>query len=204
MSTNTSSIGELIKQERIKKGLTQGELASAIGVTMAAVSRYELNQRVPRAEVLTKIATALEISVANLIGVPSEKKKQLEWADNVMIKIEAQLRDERDPQKKEMYNQMIEWIEENKSSAVSLAIIADQAQINAMRVTVRENENIENTATRRAEKKRQKRENELLSVFGELSDDGQQKAIDIIKDIRMAEEYKRSQSSKKGVSADEE
>ncbi len=54
------NIGEKIKEYRIKKGMTQGELAKAIISTPAAISRYELGQREARYSVLRAIAIALD------------------------------------------------------------------------------------------------------------------------------------------------
>lgn len=63
-----STIGENIKAARIKKGLTQQELAAALNTTKAAVSRYELDQREPRYRLLQEIAQVLEVSCSELIG----------------------------------------------------------------------------------------------------------------------------------------
>ena len=63
-----STIGENIKTARIKKGLTQQELASALNTTKAAVSRYELDKREPRYRLLQEIAQILDVSCSDLIG----------------------------------------------------------------------------------------------------------------------------------------
>lgn len=56
MIINSKSTGEKLRSLRLKKGETQQELANAIGVTDAAISQYELGQRVPSDEVKIKIA----------------------------------------------------------------------------------------------------------------------------------------------------
>lgn len=56
-----ASIGVRIKSLLDKKGLTQKELANAVGCTEAAISHYIKGDRVPRASVLSKIAIALDI-----------------------------------------------------------------------------------------------------------------------------------------------
>lgn len=65
-----SSIGQNLKAARIKKGLTQQELADALKTTKAAISRYELDKREPRYGVLQEIARILEVSCSDLIEDP--------------------------------------------------------------------------------------------------------------------------------------
>lgn len=72
------SVGERIKQIRISKGITQTELADAIGTTKVAISRYELNKRELRFEQVQNIANFLGVSVFELYGLSDEKERQLE------------------------------------------------------------------------------------------------------------------------------
>ncbi|GAA2144974.1 helix-turn-helix domain-containing protein [Glycomyces algeriensis] len=57
-----SYLGEALITARRALGLTQAELASAAGITQAALSRYETDQRVPESEVLTRLAKALKVT----------------------------------------------------------------------------------------------------------------------------------------------
>ena len=75
-----SHIGERIKQARIDKGMTQADLASALGKTKATISRYELSSREPRYAQLCAIADALNIPVQQLAGPFPEEEKDI--ADN--------------------------------------------------------------------------------------------------------------------------
>lgn len=63
-----STIGENIKLARIKKGLTQQDLATALGTTKSAISRYELGKREPKYRLLQKIAQVLDTNSSELIG----------------------------------------------------------------------------------------------------------------------------------------
>lgn len=49
-------IGDRLKALREERGIRQVDLANAIGVALTTISGYELNTRVPRIEVLTKIS----------------------------------------------------------------------------------------------------------------------------------------------------
>lgn len=60
-------IGEKIKEYRVKKGMTQGELAKAIGSTTAAISRYELGQREARYSQLKAMAVVLDAPEAEFL-----------------------------------------------------------------------------------------------------------------------------------------
>jgi len=57
-----STLGEVIQTARRARGLTQEELASAVEVSQAALSRYEKDLRVPEPDVLPRIAAALGVT----------------------------------------------------------------------------------------------------------------------------------------------
>ena len=57
-----------ITRLRKVRGLTQIELAKKIGVTTRAIQNYESGTRVPRIDVVTKIANALEVDVDDLVS----------------------------------------------------------------------------------------------------------------------------------------
>lgn len=58
--------GELIREQRHYKGLTQKQLAEAIGASEPSIRLYELGKRTPSEDVLVKIANALEVNPAAL------------------------------------------------------------------------------------------------------------------------------------------
>lgn len=57
---------ERLKEERIKKGLSQEQLAKKIGVTRQAVSAYETGERIPSSKHLMALAKVLKISANKL------------------------------------------------------------------------------------------------------------------------------------------
>ena len=66
--------GERIKELRIKKGLTQEELGSLIGVKKAAIHKYENNLVTNlRRSRLAKLAQALNTSPIYLMGLEDEE-----------------------------------------------------------------------------------------------------------------------------------
>ena len=58
--------GELIREQRKLKGLTQRQLAEAIGASEPSIRLYELGKRTPNEDVLKKIAKVLAISPSAL------------------------------------------------------------------------------------------------------------------------------------------
>lgn len=63
-------IGQKIRKLREAAGLTQKELAAAIGISEPAVRNFELGNREPKQKHLEKIAIALQIDPSAL-GIPS-------------------------------------------------------------------------------------------------------------------------------------
>jgi len=71
-------IGEIIKNLRKKRGLTQGELAEILAVTAQSVSRWENGQSYPDIEQLPMIAEYFDITVDELMGRDGKTKDRLE------------------------------------------------------------------------------------------------------------------------------
>ena len=64
------SIAERIKAARKAAGLTQKELGVRMSISDASVAQYESGKRRPKIETLQRIASALDISLANLVDSP--------------------------------------------------------------------------------------------------------------------------------------
>ena len=61
-------IGDNLKRQRIRKALTQEELARKAGLTTASVARIERNETEPRMSTLRKLAKSLGVDPSELIG----------------------------------------------------------------------------------------------------------------------------------------
>lgn len=68
------SIAKTIKTLRARKGITQEQLASFLGVTYQAISKWERNEGYPDITILPLIANFFEISTDELLGVDVTKK----------------------------------------------------------------------------------------------------------------------------------
>jgi len=71
--------GEIIRNERKKKHLTQKELAEMVGTTQAALSAYENNTMVPSLGTLGLICDALDIFIADILD-PDWKRKYAKFS----------------------------------------------------------------------------------------------------------------------------
>lgn len=79
------SIGKNIKNLRKEKGLTQAELGKRLNVTQQMIGQYENDKNSPQMDTLKKIATALEVEVADLMGMSnylSYAKNSIQQATN--------------------------------------------------------------------------------------------------------------------------
>jgi transcriptional regulator with XRE-family HTH domain len=61
-------IGNRLKELRIRRALTQYELADRAGISTNALNRIELNKAEPHMSTLRKLAKALDVVPAELIG----------------------------------------------------------------------------------------------------------------------------------------
>lgn len=63
-----TSFGERLRELRKEKGLSQDEFAKLLGTSKQILSRYELGQRSPKIEQVSKYAEKLKVSVDYLLG----------------------------------------------------------------------------------------------------------------------------------------
>nr|DAP99645.1 MAG TPA: helix-turn-helix domain protein [Caudoviricetes sp.] len=66
---NNVNVGEKIKKYRKDRGITQKELAEAVGVTQAMIAYIESDLKMPSVNILFNIAKELNVSVDSLTTV---------------------------------------------------------------------------------------------------------------------------------------
>ena len=78
-------IGKRIKDARLAKGLTQGELGDLVGLQKSAIAKYE-NGRVVniKRSTLQKLAKALDLRGSDLI-IESDPKEYAEFTAKVLL-----------------------------------------------------------------------------------------------------------------------
>ena len=66
--SNPQGFSERLRSRRAELGLTQRELSKKSGIAVPQLSRYELGQSMPRADIAAKIANALDVTYDWLVG----------------------------------------------------------------------------------------------------------------------------------------
>ncbi|MCM1540270.1 MAG: helix-turn-helix domain-containing protein [Blautia sp.] len=63
-------IGDKIKKQRLKSGLSQKSLGEKLGVSQQNIAQYENGKRIPKLGNLQKIATVLNVNINDLLESP--------------------------------------------------------------------------------------------------------------------------------------
>lgn len=81
---NRSPFAERLLRIRMDKGLTQRELARVTSISQRMIAHYETNIQTPSAEIVMRLAKALDISIDQIMGrrpvankAPEIKNKRL-------------------------------------------------------------------------------------------------------------------------------
>jgi transcriptional regulator with XRE-family HTH domain len=69
------NMGERLRELRLRRNISQEEVARHIGITRSAYSHYEINNRQPGYETLIKLAAFFEVSLDYMIGGTASKPK---------------------------------------------------------------------------------------------------------------------------------
>lgn len=67
---------EHLKQMRLKKGLTQVQLAKAVNASQRGIQNYEMGVRKPTCEMLIALADYFDISLDYLVGRSNNPQRQ--------------------------------------------------------------------------------------------------------------------------------
>lgn len=65
-----------LRELREQKGVTQKEVATAVGCTATVYSRYEREEREPDISTLCSLADYFEVSIDSLIGYSNKQKSE--------------------------------------------------------------------------------------------------------------------------------
>ena len=153
------TIGDKIKNIRIQKNITQKELADALGIAPNSLYRYENNMREPKAEMLGRIAGALNCPVARLVGTDYVSP---DMADKVAGMIKLYMGTEAPDFQNELFDILVNMPTEGWKKLTQAA----------------ENLSIE-----------QKAFDELLSAFAKLNSEGRAEAIKRVEELTQIPKY---------------
>ncbi|MBB3110419.1 transcriptional regulator with XRE-family HTH domain [Paenibacillus phyllosphaerae] len=68
------TMGDRLRELRLRKNISQEEVARQIGITRSAYSHYEINNRQPVYETLKKLAVLFNVSLDYIIGGEQQSK----------------------------------------------------------------------------------------------------------------------------------
>lgn len=91
------TIGEKLRQLRKEHNLSQQDLADQCNITAAAVSRYENGQRMPRSDIIVRIARELNTPVDYLLSSDEGDNDNVKLDSAMQIIGMAQLQNEITP-----------------------------------------------------------------------------------------------------------
>lgn len=80
---NKREFGDILRQLRISRGLSQDELAAILHTTKQVISRYETKQRVPKISVVAEYAERLGVPLALLTGNADASAPDVQIIDGV-------------------------------------------------------------------------------------------------------------------------
>lgn len=80
-----------LKTIRNNKGFTQEELANRLHVTRQTISKWEKGYSIPDADLLSKLADELDVSVSNLLGKEEIPAEETDSLSNQLARINEQL-----------------------------------------------------------------------------------------------------------------
>jgi len=79
------TFGERLKNSRLRKGFSQSDLAKEVGIHYTQVGRYENKGAQPTADILAKLADALEVSTDYLMGGTMNEQAQETISDKELL-----------------------------------------------------------------------------------------------------------------------
>lgn len=59
-------LGELLKTARTAKGMTQKQVAEALGIQVKHYQHYEYSKRIPRGEIMIKLVKTLDLDLNDI------------------------------------------------------------------------------------------------------------------------------------------
>ena len=80
----TSTFGELVRESRLARGMSMGQLASSVGRTAASVRRWERDEVVPGSDVVLMIAEVLELDPETLAALAASDGEDPDEAEAVV------------------------------------------------------------------------------------------------------------------------
>ena len=99
-------IGERIKQERLKRNLTQQELGDMLGVSKVSICGYETGSRTPTVDTFLKLIQILSLTPDYALGLDIEVVAEKDEEYHVVMAKEDMIIIEEIKKHRELYNKI--------------------------------------------------------------------------------------------------
>lgn len=80
------TFGNNIKNLRVKKNMTQSDLAEKLNLSRPTIGRYETDERFPDKETIIELAELFEVSIDEMFGRKDLKKKSIFMEEHTSFK----------------------------------------------------------------------------------------------------------------------
>lgn len=91
-----SNFSQNMKSERMKKKISQKELAELVGISRLTILNYENNKTIPQPDIMNSIALALDTSLEKLIGNNNKEEPTKPEINTTVEKTESTILSEKD------------------------------------------------------------------------------------------------------------
>lgn len=171
-------IGILIKQIRNYRNLTQKELGKLCNIAESQIGQYEIGVRKPKLETLSKITTALRISIDQFLALANYDLSQTD-VDNILEQLE--MWEQIKAEKLVDYSKQHLTEEEKKKIKQSLDLIEYYIEnpFSKLGILDKEKEEIEVFPY------------EIIDGYFELNQKGRDEVVKRIKELLLLPEYRR-------------
>jgi transcriptional regulator with XRE-family HTH domain len=88
-----SAVGEIIKEKRKEKDISQNQLAKRAGIAQATLSAIESSTKSPAVDTVEKLAAAFECSISELLGEKMEGQIFLSDQQKYLLDLYSQMND---------------------------------------------------------------------------------------------------------------
>ena len=115
-----SAIGEVIKEKRKERHMSQNQLAKKAGIAQATLSAIESSTKSPAVDTVEKISAALECPVSELLGEEREGALPLTNRQLELLQIYLQLNQEARDQLMDYANYLLSRHEHKKEKDLAI------------------------------------------------------------------------------------
>ena len=191
------TIGEKIKAARQKARISQKELADRLGITNAGISQWETDKRTPKIDSMIKIADAIGVNLAELLGAEKENAERISQSANCFKLYEKQLneaeRNNAPKQEVDEINLRLQTVKEELTADLILIKAEHQKDLAQKRFNqTKEKKELEEYRNRkkRTEEQTVRPENKLIAIYELLNDEGRTELIKRAEEMICLRQYR--------------